>query len=222
MRSCLTCSGSHGRAPPCTQVNFLDILRATAAFVFRTIFLNCFSPQRPGAEPLWWVTGRRRRRIWHRIPGLMLAPKDFTSAMLRPLAEQEYDWKPERSPERPITIVVSSSDRALYMFRNGNPIGRAALEIRGRDRLGSHIFILLEGTTGKPSQLAPGREARRWMRVTSEGRPVEAEQLASQLHFSAEFGQKVADEIKPGTTVVVTDQAVVRKPKSDSTFFAFN
>ena len=155
-------------------------------------------------------------------PGLLLAPKDFTPAMLRPLAQQEYDWQPERGPGGPITIVVSSADDAIYVYRNGNPIGRAALEVTGGDRLGSHIFTLLEGSTGKPSQLAPGREARRWMRVTSEGRPVEAEQLASRLHFSPEFGQKVADEIKPGTTVVVTDQPVVRKPKSDSTFFAAN
>jgi hypothetical protein len=160
-------------------------------------------------------------------PGLMLAPKDFTPEMVRQLARDEYDWQPERSPEGPITIVVSSADRAIYVYRNGNPIGRAALEISGggltgRDRLGSHIFTLLEGTTGKASQLAPGREARRWMRVTNEGRPVEAEQIASRLRFNPEFGQKVADEIQPGTTVVVTDQPVVRKPKSDSSYFAVN
>jgi L,D-transpeptidase catalytic domain len=160
-------------------------------------------------------------------PGLMLAPKDFTPEMVRQLARNEYDWRPERSPGGPITIVVSSADHAIYVYRNGNPIGRAALEIdsrglTGRDRLGSHIFTLLEGTTGKPSQLAPGREARRWMRVDSQGRPVDAEQLASRLRFNPEFGQKVADEIQPGTTVVVTDQPVVRKPKSDSTYFAAN
>jgi len=158
-------------------------------------------------------------------PGLMLAPKDFTPAMLHPLARYEYDWQPERSPQGPITIVVSSADRAIYVYRNGNPIGRAALEINGsglsgRERLGSHIFTLLEGSTGRPSQLAPGREAGRWMRVDSESRPIDAEQLASRLRFNPEFAQKVADEIKPGTTVVVTDQPVVRKPKSDSTYFA--
>jgi len=160
-------------------------------------------------------------------PGLMLAPKDFKPEMVRQLARNEYDWRPERSPGGPITIVVSSADHAIYVYRNGNPIGRAALEIdnrglTGRDRIGSHIFTLLEGTTGKPSQLAPGREARRWMRVDSQGRPVDAEQLASRLRFNPEFGQKVADEIQPGTTVVVTDQPVVRKPKSDSTYFAAN
>src|SRR5216110_1822020 len=134
-------------------------------------------------------------------PGLLLAPRDFTPAMLRPLAEQEYDWQPERGPEGPITIVVSSSDRAIYVYRNGNPIGRAAVEISsrgvtGRERLGSHIFTLLEGSTGKRSQLAPGREAGRWMRVDSGGRPVEAEQLASRIRFNTEFAQKLADELK--------------------------
>src|SRR6201993_4860711 len=74
-------------------------------------------------------------------PGLMLAPKDLTPAMLRPLAANQYDWRPERSPSGPITIVLSSADKALYVYRNGNPIGRAAVEISGRgvtgrDRLG--------------------------------------------------------------------------------------
>jgi len=153
-------------------------------------------------------------------PGLLLAPKDFSPEMLHRLGKDEYDWRPERSPEGPITIVVSSADDALYVYRNGNPIGRGAVQVSGRGGLGNHVFTLLEGSTGKPSQLAPGREARKWMRVTSQGRPVEAEQLASRIHFNPEFAQKLADEIKPGTTVIVTDQPVVRKPKPDSTYFA--
>src|SRR3981081_1346490 len=104
-------------------------------------------------------------------PGLMLAPKDFTPDMLRPLAPQEYDWHPERSASGPITIVVSAADRALYVYRNGNPIGRAAVELNGRGSLGDRVFSLLEGTTGRQSSLAPGREGRRWMSVTSVGRP---------------------------------------------------
>ena len=153
-------------------------------------------------------------------PGLLLAPKDFSPEMLRQLGTDEYDWRPDRSLEGPITIVVSSADDALYVYRNGNPIGRGAIQVSGRGGLGNHVFTLLEGSTGKPSQLAPGREARRWMRVTSEGRAVEAEQLASRIHFNSEFAQKLADEIKPGTTVIVTDQPVVRNPTADSTYFA--
>lgn len=153
-------------------------------------------------------------------PGLLLAPKDFTPDMARRLSRDEYDWRPSRSPEGPITIVLSSSDRALYVYRNGNPIGRAALEVTGGGRLGSHVFTLLEGSSGKLSKLAPGREAGNWMRVSSEGRAVDAEQLSSKIRFNTDFAQKLADTIKPGTTVLVTDQPVVRKPVSDSTYFA--
>ena len=160
-------------------------------------------------------------------PGLMLAPTDFTPEMLRRLGKNDYDWHPERSPEGPITIVISSADRAMYVYRNGNPIGRAAVEVggrglTGRDKLGSHVFTMLEGTTGKPSRFTPAHEEARWMRVTSEGKAVDADTLASRLHFSPDFADKLANELRPGTTVIVTDQPVVRKPKSDSTYFAAN
>ena len=44
-------------------------------------------------------------------PGLMLAPKDISSEMLRPLAKNDYDWNPERSSSGPVTIVVSAADQ---------------------------------------------------------------------------------------------------------------
>ncbi len=155
-------------------------------------------------------------------PGLLLAPKDFTPAMLRPLAQNDYDWNPERSTEGPMTMVVSSADDAVYVYRNGTPIGRAAVEVAGRGRLGNHVFTLLEGGSGKMSRLAPGREAGKWMRVTSSGRATDADSIASRLRLSPEFANKVADAMRPGTTVIVTDQQVVRKPTSDSTYFAAN
>ena len=153
-------------------------------------------------------------------PGLLLAPKDFSPDMIRRLAKNEYDWRPERSTEGPMTIVLSSADDALYVYRNGNPIGRAAVEFSGRGPIGTQIYTLLEGSTGKPSQVAPGREARKWMRVTSQGRAIEADNLASRIRFNTEFAKKLADAIKPGTTVVVTDQPVVRNSIADSTYFA--
>src|SRR5438046_1387160 len=108
-------------------------------------------------------------------PGLLLAPKDMSPEMLRPLANKDYDWKPERSPSGPITIVVSAADRALYVYRNANPIARATVEIDGSGSLGAHVFSLLERTPDRESSLVPGRAARRWMSVTSRGRSVPAE-----------------------------------------------
>jgi hypothetical protein len=160
-------------------------------------------------------------------PGLLLAPTDFSPGMVRPLAKGDYDWHPERSPEGPITIVLSSADKAMYVYRNGDPIGRAAVEISskgmfGGDKLGDHVFTMLEGTTGKTSRFTPAHQEARWMRVTSAGKPVEAETLASRLQFSSEFADKLANELKPGSTVIVTDYPVVRKPVAQSDVFAAN
>jgi hypothetical protein len=143
-------------------------------------------------------------------PGLLLAPKDFTPEMLRPLASNDYDWKPERSPSGPITMVVSAADKAVYVYRNGNVIGRAPVEVSGRGSLGNHVYSLLEGTTGQQSSLAPGRAARKWMTVTSSGRGVPADKIASRLRVNPEFAAKVYDTLTPGTTVIITDQPVVR------------
>src|SRR4051812_612002 len=68
-------------------------------------------------------------------PGLILAPKDFTPAMLRPLSDNDYDWNPERSPSGPVTMVVSAADKAIYVYRNGEPIGRAPVEVSGSGAL---------------------------------------------------------------------------------------
>ena len=143
-------------------------------------------------------------------PGLLLAPKDVSSAMVRPLANNEFDWKPERSASGPITMVVSAADKAIYVYRNGNVIGRAPVEVSGRGSLGNHVYSLLEGTTDRQSSLAPGRAARKWMTVTSSGRSVPADKLAERLRVNPEFASKVYDTLTPGTTVIITDQPVVR------------
>jgi lipoprotein-anchoring transpeptidase ErfK/SrfK len=155
-------------------------------------------------------------------PGLMLAPKDFTPEMLHPLGKDNYDWHPERSLEGPITIVISSADKALYVYRNGDPIGRASVEISGtgRETLGNHVFTMLEGTTGKPSRFTPKHEEARWMHVTGEGKPVDPDTLASRLRFSPDFADKLANELKPGTTVIVTDYPAIRNPVTQSDVFA--
>ncbi|MCW1922324.1 L,D-transpeptidase [Luteolibacter arcticus] len=152
-------------------------------------------------------------------PGQLLAPKDFTPKMLEQLGEGQYEWQPERSKTGPITIVVSSADKMMYVYRGGNPIGRAVVEITGWGALGEHVFSLLEGATTEPSKLAPGRNARRWMSVkTEKAMFADADKVASRLRFNPEFATKVDDILTPGTTVIVTEREVVRKLSNESFF----
>jgi lipoprotein-anchoring transpeptidase ErfK/SrfK len=153
-------------------------------------------------------------------PGVMLAPKDFSPEMLKPLGKGEYQWNPERSPSGPITILVSAADRTLYVYRNGEPIGRAAIEVDGQ--LGGHVFTMLEGVTAEISALVPGRPARIWMNVQSDAtsRSSDAGALAKRIRVSPEFAGKVYDALKPGATIIVTDQPAVRKASRDFTILA--
>jgi len=153
-------------------------------------------------------------------PGVILAPKDFTPDMLKPLGKGEYQWNPERSTSGPITMLVSAADKTLYVYRNGEPIGRAAIEVNGK--LGGHVFTLLDGVTAADSALVPGRPARIWMSVQSDAasRSADVAALAKRVRISPEFAGKVYDTLKPGATLIVTDQPAVRKASRDFTILA--
>jgi hypothetical protein len=150
-------------------------------------------------------------------PGVLLAPKDLTPEMVKPLAKGEYQWSPERSTKGPITMLLSAADRAIYVYRNGEPIGRAAIEVSGP--LGGHVFTLLDGVTDGDSAWAPGRPARKWMSVKSTAASPAADvaELAKRVRISPEFAGKVYDLLAPGATIIVTDQPAVRKASRDFT-----
>ena len=48
------------------------------------------------------------------------------------------------------------------------------------------------------------------MGVSGSGRSADADQIASRLRMNPEFAGKVYDTLTPGTTVIITDQPVVR------------
>jgi hypothetical protein len=155
-------------------------------------------------------------------PGILLAPKDFTADMLRPLANNDYDWRPERAKEGPVTILVSGADRSIYVYRNGTPIGRGPIEISGDEPLGGHVFTMLEGESKKKSLFAPFRAARNWMTVATQN-PEDAadfDDLAQRVRTNPEFATKIYDLITPGTTIVVTDETAVRNTPRDFTIIA--
>ena len=148
-------------------------------------------------------------------PGLMLAPKDFTPDMLRPLAKNDYDWQPGAQRER-----------ADHDGRQRRRQGDLRLSQRqphrprpGRDRRtrSARRPCLLACSKARPAARAfwsRAAQARRWMSVTSSGRRADAEKIASRLRMNPEFAAKVYDALAPGTTVIITDQPVVRSRRN--------
>ena len=76
--------------------------------------------------------------------------------------------------------------------------------------VGNQGFSLLEGTTDRQSSLVrPGRAKvddrdEQWPRRLPT-------KIASRLRANPEFAAKVHHTLTPGTTVIITDQPVVRK-----------
>lgn len=150
-------------------------------------------------------------------PGLMLAPRDLTPEMLKPLQAGGYEWRPERSPTGPLAILVSSEDKALYVYRNGTPIGRSALTIKGIGGLGGAVFSMLEGESDQASSWVPFRRARNWMVVSStdESSNSAVARMRKRIGLNPEFADKLYSQLVPGTTIIVTDEPGIRKQIRD-------
>src|SRR5437773_2122494 len=77
-------------------------------------------------------------------PGLFFSQKGQES---EPIAAGKFDWNPDTSPSGPVSLIVSSADKTVYVYRNGVEIGRAG--ILNSDvvaPLNDRVFSALHGT----------------------------------------------------------------------------
>jgi hypothetical protein len=125
-------------------------------------------------------------------------------------------WMPERAPDGPLTIVLSTRDGTLVVLRNGVEIGRAAVQVIDEPMHGTHAYVLLEGAGESPNAVLPDHPALRWLaipvpnaRAPSEGDLRQA--LATgRIRVSDAFAHRVYEALRPGATVVVTDESIQR------------
>jgi hypothetical protein len=109
-------------------------------------------------------------------------------------------WAPEKAPKGPVSIIVSSSDGAAYVYRNGIEIGRAPVGGIGR-LAGSHVYSALSTVD------ASGR--RDWISTASVGgRSPNIQELAKRAVIPPDFLANVRALVTPGTTLVLTDAPV--------------
>jgi hypothetical protein len=122
-------------------------------------------------------------------PELVAAPEVGAAA-------SSIEWRPEKSPSGPVSIVVSAADQRAIVLRNGVVIGAGPVTVGGPiagtwayalksvDSSGSHWIELGLGGNRDETPVEPGE----WKRFRAPDR----------------FRQLVAAIVTPGTTVVVT------------------
>jgi hypothetical protein len=147
-------------------------------------------------------------RIHH--PGLLLPPvrSPAPAAAAEPgPADATWSFHPERAPGGPLSLLLSTADRKLYVMRGGREIGRAAYALRDPSApLPVGVYTLLEGPAPGEPVLARGRPARRWLGVGVAHPTPDADPAApDRVRLPPAFRWALEPLLAPGTTLVVTD-----------------
>src|SRR5438876_10446745 len=113
-------------------------------------------------------------------PGLFFTQSGEES---EPEVAGKFEWDPEKSTSGPVSLLVSSADKTLYVYRNGVEIGRAGMpNSNAASPLNDRVFSALNGTDAQGHL--------RWVEVTSAGKEKSSESLfeaAQKSQLPADF-----------------------------------
>ncbi|KRG69070.1 L,D-transpeptidase [Pseudoxanthomonas dokdonensis] len=138
------------------------------------------------------------------------------STSAAPAAPTAAQGKPATAKEGPISMVLSRSDRILFVYRNGVEVGRSRIALRGAPtRMGTHAYIVSAGFQ-PPAAGSDMRQARmpEWIAIGIPGRegeqgvPVPTAE-SSQFDIPPGFIAKVLPLVRPGTVLVATDGQIM-------------
>ena len=114
--------------------------------------------------------------------------------------DENWRWTPEKSPTGPVTIVLSTDNERVIVFRNGVEIGRSRVKVAKDFEIGTRA-LQYAGTD------ADGNT--RWIYLPLPGYAPEKGQIDEKTAVQAitlpdDFNRLVRSVIGPGTTVLAT------------------
>jgi hypothetical protein len=134
-------------------------------------------------------------------PGLFFSRRGQES---EPIAAGQFDWNPDKSLSGPVSVIASSADKTVYVYRNGVEIGRAGIpNPQVVSPLNDVVFAALQGTEAEGHL--------RWAEVTATGESKSSQSIflaAQKSGLPAAFMDKAKAVIAPGTTLIFTDRPV--------------
>jgi len=160
--------------------------------------------------------GHSPQEVVHPGPFMPIDASTGAVAVQPPLAPGEsYRWNPQAAATGTLSILISGADRRVLVFRDGVEIGRARIDIRDpQTPLGSHVFVAKDGVTPGANPHVPGTPVPRWIALDVPGGAAEAGQPLSlermqRVVVPPAFAAQVYPLLVPGTTLMVTDAAVL-------------
>ena len=155
-----------------------------------------------------------------------LAPVETATGAMRDASGDApaESWTPERAPEGPLTVMLSTRDRMLVVLRNGIEIGHAGAGITGEPVMGSGVYSLLadasEGvalTAG--TSLPDPPPTLRWQAIAIPGKTrapgtSQPPLRSGRIHVSGTFAQLLQAALPADPTLVITDEALRHIPSA--------
>jgi hypothetical protein len=144
-------------------------------------------------------------------PGLFFTRSGEES---EPIAAGQFEWDPNKSHSGPVSMIVSSADKTVYVYRNGVEIGRAGIpNPQVVSPLNDRVFSALQGIDANGHL--------RWVQVTAKGKDTSTESLffaAQKSGLPTEFLTEARQVISPGATIIFTDKPVDPTTQSHTGF----
>lgn len=153
------------------------------------------------ARLLYGVTHHGMTVVITRRPGVpRAAPADelLAKAVIPASQASTMWWNPGRSPNGPLSIIISGADKRLMVLRNGVTIGTSQVEVDGGINW-TTAYVLNGVTEGK----------RVWARIALPGQDdAAAETLRGRIRVTDAFRSLIDPALTIGTTVIVTGDSL--------------
>ncbi|MGA9333904.1 MAG: L,D-transpeptidase [Rudaea sp.] len=134
-------------------------------------------------------------------------------------SNRDYTWQDAPLASGPISILVSTADRGVFVFRNAKLIATThyvAAEPRLID--GSVLYVMAEGYEIVGSTLDPSRPRHRWIAypLATRADPHPHVEAAGSFQVPPGFARRIYDVLVPGTTLLLTDLPAIRPSFDDA------
>ena len=154
----------------------------------------------------------RKREAPSMVEGDLLVSNRAPAAAGAPQRGGTWSWVADDTPGGVLTIVLSQTQKVAIVLRDGREAGRAPIALNGPALEGTATYVLLEGATSEASSIVPGRRALNWLAIGDGSRADRVEPLAGEfaarMSVPSDFAQKVYDNLRPGATVVITNESL--------------
>ena len=144
-------------------------------------------------------------------PGLFFAQSGQES---EPITAAKFEWDPDKSPSGPVSLIISSADKTVYVYRNGVEIGRAGIP-------NPQVILPLKDLVFTALQETDAEGHLRWAEITATSESKSSENIflaAQKSGLPAAFLDEAKAVITPGATLVFTDRPVDPTTQSPPNF----